>query len=75
MKFSVIFLSAFLLAQTTLPDSLVGDWTNQNPQTNGITQITVRTMNSRTLVHAGAHAIPSTATTERPRPSFGMQPQ
>src|SRR5216683_5421233 len=52
MKFSVIFLSAFLLAQTTLPDSLVGDWTNQNPQTNGITQITVRTMNSRTLVHA-----------------------
>jgi peroxiredoxin/outer membrane lipoprotein-sorting protein len=52
MKFSVVFLSVFLLAQGTSQYSLVGDWTNQNPQTNGITQITVRAENSRTLVHA-----------------------
>ncbi|MDR3699320.1 MAG: redoxin domain-containing protein [Candidatus Sulfopaludibacter sp.] len=51
MKALLLLLPAYLAAQTGSTDLLSGTWLNENHQTPGVTQLTVRRDGARTIVH------------------------
>jgi len=52
MKALLLLLPACLAAQTASTGMLSGTWLNENQQTPGVTQVTVRRDGGRTIVHA-----------------------
>ena len=59
MRILLLLFPACLAAQSAVPDLLTGSWINENRQSGGVTQVEVRRVQNRTIVHVWGSCQPT----------------
>ena len=59
MRWALLLIPSWLFAQAPTPDALTGSWINQDSETRGVTQVTVRRDSSRIIVHVWGSCHPT----------------
>jgi len=59
MRWALLLIPSWLFAQASTPDALTGSWINEDLETRGVTQITVRRDSSTIIVHVWGSCRPT----------------